>query len=119
MNGTNLRRRHIVKKLTGLWVILLATACATTEKVDDDLAAYLGKHINDVREELGRQSSIHNMQDGTWQYLWTERRKNYTGVGTSLMGIPLSTSSRYECTRILVVDKNKVVVDYGTEGDCH
>jgi hypothetical protein len=99
-------------------VTALLVSCASTSTVNDELVGYLGKSIKDVSEELGRPTNVYNMQDGTWHYLWTTKSKLTKGGNTSFMGVPLSKSTQYECTRVLIVDKRKIVVGYDIEGKC-
>jgi hypothetical protein len=99
-------------------VAAILIGCASTATVDDELVGYLGKNIKDVSEELGRPSNVYDMQDGTWHYLWTRKSKLTKGGNTSFMGVPLSKSTQYECTRVLIVDKRKIVVGYDIEGKC-
>ena len=104
-----------------IWVVVLLAliaACASTEKVDEELAIYFGKNIKEVIEELGKPSNVDNMQNGTWQYRWTRESKFSKGIGASFMGVPLAKKTSNSCTKILIVDQRKIIVDYGTEGKC-
>ena len=58
------------------------------------------------------------MQDGTWHHVWIDNSNITNAASTSVLGIPVSISRRRECTRVLVVDKQKTVVGYHTEGKC-
>ena len=99
-------------------VVSILVGCASTSTVNDELVSHLGKSIKDVSEELGRPTNVYNMHDGTWHYLWTKKSKLVKGVKTSFMGVPLSKSSQPECTKVLIVDKRKIVVGYDFEGKC-
>ena len=104
-----------------IWYVVLfglMTGCVSTEEVDDALAVYVGKNVKEVVEELGTPSNIYNMQNGTWHYIWTEKSDFSKGIGTTFMGVPLSKKTLGECTKVLVVDKQKSVVDYAIEGKC-
>jgi len=99
-------------------VVAVLVSCASTSTVNDELVSHLGKNIQDVSEKLGRPTNVYNMQDGTWHYLWTQKSKLTKGGKTSFMGVPLSKSSQHECTRVLIVDRRKIVVGYDFEGKC-
>ena len=104
-----------------IWFVVLSglmAGCASTERVDDALAVYVGKSVKEVIEELGRPSNIYNMHNGTRHYIWTEKSNFSKGIGTTFMGVPLSKKTQGECTKVLVVDKQKFVVDYAIEGKC-
>ncbi|MFP6806756.1 MAG: hypothetical protein VB957_06190 [Pseudomonadales bacterium] len=107
-----------MEKFCLIILISLIVACTSTQHSDDELARFVGRNIDEVIEELGRPSSRYNMQDGTWQYLWTTESGYSSGMGSSIMGIPISSQSRGECTIVLVIDSQKSVVDYSTEGRC-
>ena len=95
----------------------LLIGCAATDRVDDDLARFLGKNVKDATEELGRPTSVHNLQNGTWHYVWLKKSR-YAGTGTSVMGITLSEGKQRECRRVLVVDRQKMVVNFESGGKC-
>ena len=95
----------------------LFMGCASTDRVDDDLAGFLGKNVKEATEELGRPTSIHNLQNGTWHYVWSKKSR-FGGTGTSVMGVSLSQGRQRECRRVLVVDSQKMVVNFESDGKC-
>ncbi len=109
----------MVKRTSILIVVSVAliSGCASTGNTDDELARFLGKSVKDVTAEIGRPDSVFNMQDGTWHYIWTET-SGYSGTGASVAGTSIFQGSPKECRRVLVVNKEKIVVNYNVEGRC-
>jgi hypothetical protein len=96
----------------------LLTGCASTASVENELASHVGKPVQTAFKTMGKPTKVYNLQDGTWHYLWTRASKLIKSGGTSFMGVPLSTASQRECTRVLIVDKQKQVIGYDMEGAC-
>jgi hypothetical protein len=55
-------------KIFAVLLIYLVAACASTGKPVEDLSRFLGKNVEVAKEELGKPSSVVNLQNGTWQY---------------------------------------------------
>ena len=107
-----------MRKTSLMLSLALLTSCASNARVEDELAGFMGNKIEDVYQHIGRPTQIYNMQDGTWQYLWTSKSGVKNTASTSFMGVPLVVSRSKECTRVLVVNRRKIVVGYDTEGKC-
>jgi len=104
-----------------LHLVLMAsiTSCAATSKdKTDPLEPYLGKHVDEAIAVIGKPSAIYDMQDGTWDYLWTERVSGAGGATALFKGVPLATSDIPDCTRVLTVNSAKLVIRYKYEGKC-
>jgi hypothetical protein len=95
----------------------LASSCATQngEKLDP-LANFIGKPIGEARKELGKATSVYDMQDGTLEYIW----RNGVGGGSSsgFMGVQVTSSSPRSCNRVLITNTERVIVDFRYEGRC-
>ncbi len=107
-----------MEKIFLVLMVGLLTGCVSTTNVEGKLASHLGNNIQDAIEKMGRPTKVQNMQDGTWHYLWTQKSKVGKAATIRIVGVPLSTRSQSECTKVLVVDKQKMVVGYDTEGNC-
>lgn len=107
-----------MEKIFLVLMVGLLAGCASTSNVEYELAGYVGSNIQDVYGKMGRPSKVYNLRDGTWHYIWTQKSKVVKTARSTVMGVPLSTSSQSECTKVLVVDKRKMVVGYDTEGNC-
>lgn len=114
-----------IRTLSSLVVssLLMLSACATTsnsgEQADpDELARFLGHELEQATDALGKPSAVYNMQDGTWHVLWTEDTGHSQGTNISWAGVEVIKGTPVECTRVLVVNREKRVIDFKYEGDC-
>lgn len=101
----------------GIWLWLLV-ACTASNQQADELAAHVGKSIQDVTEAMGRPSSVYNMQDGTYEYIWRSAGRGKTGIGIGIAGVTALEQTQRECRRVLVTNEAKIVIDYKLEGKC-
>ncbi len=108
----------MLDKIAVILLFGLVAGCASTESVENDLLRFVGKNIKDAVAELGKPTHRYNMQNGTWQYHWTRQSSFSSSTGTSFLGVPLTKTKRKECSRVLIVDGQKNVVDYAIEGKC-
>ncbi len=104
--------------LVFLFIAGLLAGCASTAAIEEDLAKYVGSKVERAIEDLGKPAGVYNMQNGTWEYVWKKASSFSKGGGTTLMGVPVSSNSRSECNRVLVVNRQKDVLDFRVEGNC-
>lgn len=102
---------------------IVLSSCATTANSDKradpaDLARFLGQELDQATDVLGTPSAVYNMQDGTWHVLWTEDTGHREGAKISWAGIEVVKGDPVECTRVLVVNRQRLIIDYKYEGDC-
>lgn len=93
-------------------------ACTSVEQTREHLSGFIGQHVDVAVGDLGKPSGIHNMQNGTWEYVWHQDSKGSRSVSTTLMGAPVSKSFSRSCSFVLVVNKQKQVLEASTEGSC-
>ncbi|MFN3235978.1 MAG: hypothetical protein ACE37D_02845 [Pseudomonadales bacterium] len=99
-------------------LVLLGGCASQSDKTaaNQTLQAYIGQSIADAEETFGKPSRVYDMQDGTWEYIWSSASGGVAGAG--LMGVQVASGNKKSCNRVLIANKSKVVLGYRLEGTC-
>ena len=101
-------------KLLHVLLICLVAGCASTGNPPVDLSRFLGKNIEEVKEELGKPTRVVNLQNGTWHYSWS-KKAGFGGINSNIMGVQLSKKKQKMCSDVLIVDKQKSVLSFASD----
>ena len=99
-----------------LLLLILLTGCAATGNENRELTTHVSENITKAVDRFVTPSRIVRSKDGTRRYEW-EQTRGYS-VNASVMGLPIPKGKGRQCTRVLVVDRQRVVTAHTLMGKC-
>ena len=108
---------RILNRIPTLALLFLLASCTSQSGAKiDPLAAYIGKSISEARSDFGKPNGMYDMQNGTYEYIWSQRKGATSGSG--FMGIQIASGNPKGCNTVLITNAQKTIVDFRYEGKC-